>query len=257
VQAAIDSVVSQNVEGMEIIVSDDASTDGTADCVASYRDTRIKLLRHVDNVGAQGNWNRMLEIATGTYIKLMPQDDLLRPNCLARQVAVLEADTAQRIALVFGARDIINSEGHVIARRGLGRRRGGRIAARDLIRSCVRSGTNVIGEPGAVLFRRRLAQEIGAFDATQPYVIDLDYWFRLLAHGDAWYLSEPVSAFRVSRQSWSVAIGRKQGSQFHSFLDRMKATRLIDVSAFDIALGKLIANCNNLLRLAFYRFVVR
>jgi glycosyltransferase involved in cell wall biosynthesis len=257
IQAAIDSVLSQGIGGLELIVADDNSSDGTADIVASYRDSRIRLERNAANLGAQGNWNRVLTLATGDYIKLMPQDDLLRPGCLPRQIAVLDADTTEEIALVFGARDIIGANGRVIARRGLGRRTSGRVTARGLVRQCVRRGTNMIGEPGAVLFRRSFADKVGLFDASQPYVIDLDYWLRLLAHGDAWYLAEPVSAFRISRTSWSVAIGRNQGGQYASFLDRMQCARLIQVSAFDIMLGKFVAQINNILRLMFYRLVIR
>jgi hypothetical protein len=121
----------------------------------------------------------------------------------------------------------------------------------------VRKGTNVIGEPGAVLFRRSLAERVGRFDSAQPYVIDLDYWLRLLAHGDAWYMKQSVSAFRVSSGSWSVAIGTRQSRQFADFLDRVQQTGLISVSRWDVAIGKMQAKLNNVLRLLFYKLVVR
>ena len=62
----------------------------------------------------------------------------------------------------------------------------------------MRWGTNLIGEPGAVLFRRDLALKVGGFYAENPYVIDLDYWLRLLAQGDAYYLDQPLASFRVN-----------------------------------------------------------
>lgn len=257
IRPALDSVFAQDGIDLEVIVTDDNSRDGTADIVESYGDPRIRLVRNPSNLGPEGNWNRALELATGTYVKLLPQDDTLHPGSLAQQIAVLEADTDQAIALVFGAREIIDTHGRVISLRGLHGRQSGRISAADLSRLCVRKGTNVIGEPGAVLFRRSLASRIGTFDAAQPYVIDLDYWLRLLAHGDAWYLEKPVSAFRVSSGSWSVAIGSSQSRQYSNFLDRMRSIGLIDPSWLDLAIGKLNARVNNVLRLVFYKVIVR
>lgn len=255
IRAAIDSVLSQGVDDLEVIVTDDNSSDATAEVVAAYADPRIKFSRNRSNLGAQGNWNYALSLATGRYVKLMPQDDLIRPGALAKQIAVLEEDVHEEIAFVFGARDIINAKDRVIARRGMASLGSGRLSANALITSCVRFGTNRVGEPGAVLFRRSAALRIGMFDGSEPYVIDLDYWFRLLTLGDAWYLAEPVSAFRVSGGSWSIAIGRRQAAQFAAFLDRMQSTKIICVGRYDLLMGRIMARCNNYMRLLVYRLV--
>lgn len=254
---ALDSVLSQTGVDLELIVADDNSQDGSADIASSYQDERIRLFRSPSNLGPEGNWNRALRLAAGKYVKLLPQDDLLHPGSLARQVAALDDDREERIALVFGTREIIDSNGRVLARRGFNRAASGRIPAATLLRECVRKGTNVIGEPGAVLFRRSLAEKIGPFDARQGYVVDLDYWIRLLAHGDAWYLTEPVSSFRVSGGSWSVAIGRQQSRQYTEFIARMNEAGLVSGSAADFAVGKAAALMNNVMRLIFYRMFVR
>jgi glycosyltransferase involved in cell wall biosynthesis len=255
--AALDSVLSQDGVDLEIIITDDNSRDDTLAIVGAYRDPRIRVERSPVNLGAEANWNRALGLARGPYIKLFPQDDLLLPGSLAEQVAIFEADRGQDIALVFGARQIIGNHGRILARRGLKGVKSGRVAAGALARRCVRSGTNVIGEPGGVLFRRALAERIGGFDGAQPYVIDLDYWLRLLAHGDAWYVAEPVCAFRVSGGSWSVAIGTRQSRQYGDFLDRMQRAKLISASRAEMAIGKINARINNVLRLIFYKLVVR
>ena len=257
IRPAIDSVRAQDGVDWEIIVTDDKSRDGTAEIVAAYADPRIRVERNPANLGPEGNWNRALALARGTYIKLLPQDDLLQPGSLAAQVAVLAGDCDERVALAFGAREIIDDGGRVLARRGLKGVPTGRIAAATLRRACVRRGTNVIGEPGAVLFRRSLAQRIGGFDGQQGYVIDLDYWLRLLAHGDAWYSDATVSAFRVARGSWSVAIGNQQSRQYMDFLRRVRASGLLAPTRIDMALGRINARINQAMRLAFYRLIVR
>lgn len=207
---AIASVLAQTLDDFELLVIDDGSPDGTAEVVAGFPDPRLRYLRNASNLGPEGNWNRCLAEARGRYFKLLPHDDLLAPRCLERQAAVLDADADERVALVFAAREVIGPDDRVLTRRGYPGAREGRIAASQVLRQSVRRGTNLLGEPGAVLFRRALAQRVGAFDARQPYVIDLDYWFRLLAHGDAYYCDEALASFRVSASQWSVALGRQQ-----------------------------------------------
>lgn len=257
IRAAIDSVLAQDFQDFELIVVDDNSSDETAAVVAACADPRVRLECNSVNLGPEGNWNRAVSLAHGAYLKLLPQDDLLEPGGLAAQVAVLDADPDEAIALVFGARRIIDAQGKVIARRGCAGVEPGRVPAAWLARQSVRKGTNVIGEPGAVLFRRSLSERIGGFDGSQGFVIDLDYWLRLLAHGDGYYMARPVSSFRVSRGSWSVAIGARQSQEYAAFLDRMRAAGLVRASAAELAEGKARAWLNNVLRLIFYKVIVR
>lgn len=254
---AIESVLAQSFTDFELIVIDDGSPDDTRAVVQRFNDPRLVYLRNESNLGPQGNWNRCLYEARGTYFKLLPHDDLLHPLCLERQVAVLEADRDERIALVFTARDVLGPGGRVLARRGYPGGHEGPVSGAAVMRACVRRGTNLIGEPGAVLFRKALADKIGAFDATNPYVIDLDYWFRLLAYGDAYFCAEPLASFRVSGGSWSVAIGTDQSKDFRNFVSRFASHGVLPATSVDHVCGRITPTLNNLARLLFYRLYVR
>ena len=254
---AIESVLAQTDSDFELIVIDDGSPDDTRAVVERFADPRLRYVRNARNLGPEGNWNRCLELASGTYFKLLPHDDLLHPRCLERQRAVLDADLDERVALVFSARDVVGADGRLLTRRGYPGGHEGIIGASSVMGACVRRGTNLLGEPGAVLMRKSLADRIGPFDATNPYVIDLDYWFRLLAHGDAYYCAEALAGFRVSGGSWSVAIGSKQSTDFREFVDRMKARGALSATAFDRCCGRLTPALNNLARLIFYRLYLR
>ena len=251
--AAIESVLAQTYTDFELIVVDDDSPDDTRAVVERFSDPRVIYLRNEKNLGPQGNWNRCLEVAAGDYFKLLPHDDLLHPRCLQRQVGVLDADTEQTIALVFCAREVLGPDARLLMRRGYPGGREGLIDRNALIRACVRRGTNLIGEPGAVLLRKATAAKVGGFDATNPYVIDLDYWFRLLAHGDAYFCEEALAAFRVSPTQWSVAIGAHQSSDFRNFVARFAARGASPASAVDHLFGRFTPGLNNLARLIFYR----
>ena len=235
--SAIDSVLNQTYQNFEIWILDDNSPDDTQTVVSRYSDPRITYIRNPKNMGPEGNWNRCLELARGKYFKLLPHDDVLASDCLEKQVSVLEEDRALEIALVFGSREIIDPEGRILMTRGLPRAQAGRIEGLMLIKRCIRAGTNLIGEPGNVLFRRELITRVGVYDATHPYLVDLDYWFRILQHGDAHYTSTRSSSFRVCPGSWSVAIGGKQYRDFKGLVDKFHADTRFRISGADRAIG--------------------
>lgn len=255
--ATIESVLNQEYRDFELLIVDDHSIDNTADVVARYRDPRLRFMKNAKNLGPEANWNRCLHEARGRYIKLLPQDDLIAPTCLAKQVAVFEQIGGERIALVFCARRIIDGDGRQIMIRHYGQRSDGVISAQDVVRKCFRRGTNLIGEPGSVLFRTDQARRVGAFDATYPYVIDLDYWFRLLHHGDAYYITDTLSSFRLTVGSWSVAIGERQGTEFRGFVRRIAAAPGFFGTWFDLLCANVMATLNTYLRLVVYRLFLK
>ncbi len=256
IAAAIESVLNQSYANFELVIIDDNSQDNTIAKIRQYRDARIRLLQNATNLGPEGNWNRCLAEARGKYIKVLPQDDLLASACLEQQVAILERDLAAQIVLVFCARAIVDGQGRPILLRAYTGARSGVIPAHKLTRQCLQRGTNLIGEPGAVLFRAETAAAIGPFDASIPYVLDLDYWFRLLLQGDAYYLAETLASFRVSPGSWSVAIGARQSIDYRRFIKKIAGNPAFPAGCIDILCGAMMARLNNYLRLAFYRWIL-
>ena len=110
VAEALDCLLSQTFKDLEVIVSDNASTDATADIVRSYaeRDPRVKYYRNPTNIGAQPNYNRTFERAAGKYFKWHACDDLCAPTYLEKCVAALESDPSavlcqSRTVLIDGA----------------------------------------------------------------------------------------------------------------------------------------------------------
>src|SRR4051812_42061996 len=175
IASAIESVLAQTLDDLELIVIDNDSDDGTYERAAAFGDRRVRCLRNPTNLGAEGNWNRCLREASGRYVKILPHDDLLAPECLARQAAILDRDERHELALVGCARHIVDADGRrLFTPRPLGSRPR-RLDGRAVFRRCLHRGTNVLGEPGAVLFRRDVAERVGPFDATYPFVLDLDY----------------------------------------------------------------------------------
>lgn len=97
---ALDSLLSQTFTDFEVIISDNASTDRTPDICAAYleQDARIRYYRNPQNIGAAPNFNRVFELATGTYFKWAAADDMLAPTFLEKCVSVLDTDSSVVVA---------------------------------------------------------------------------------------------------------------------------------------------------------------
>ncbi len=91
---AIDSILSQTWQDLELVVSDNASTDRTAEICRDFAagDARIRYVRNELNLGAAPNYNRTFDLARGEYFKWAAHDDVLAPRYLERCLAALEGE---------------------------------------------------------------------------------------------------------------------------------------------------------------------
>lgn len=240
IAATLESVLGQTYRHFEIIVIDDRSTDNTVPAIKRFSDPRIRLVENETNLGLGGNWNKALSCATGTYIKLLCADDLVYPDCLRRQVEVLEDPSHSGAVLAVCNTDLINANSQVIYRRRV-RCRPGLVNGRQLIRRSVRWGTNLVGEPAAGLFRREVLSRAGLFDPGNPYLIDLAFWAALLRHGDAFVDKSRLAAFRISAGAMSTKLGWHQAASFRRFIGDMRADPFHRASAADAVLGCLLS----------------
>ncbi|HEU5297043.1 MAG TPA: glycosyltransferase [Burkholderiaceae bacterium] len=93
-RSAMDSILGQSLRDIELIVSDNASTDSTAEICNEYarRDQRVRYLRQPENIGAPRNWNLVAREARGSYLKWASANDYCDPSMLESCVAALEAE---------------------------------------------------------------------------------------------------------------------------------------------------------------------
>ena len=107
----LDSVLNQTYKNIEIIITDDLSSDDTENIIKSYHDERIKYFVNTQRSGLAGNWNESLKKSSGEFIKILCQDDLLMPDAVEKQVNALNSSDA---SCVIGNTTVINSRGETI-----------------------------------------------------------------------------------------------------------------------------------------------
>lgn len=237
--ATLHSAVAQDVEDLEILVLDNASTDRTAAIVAGVRDPRIRLERNPRTLPLVENWNRAVELSRGELVKLVCADDLVHPHALRMQAEVLDSDPA--IALVASRRHMIDDDGRLLgANRGL---RGllGRHDGRSVAAHVVRSGANPIGEPGNVMFRRRTFDATRGFDGELMFPMDLVLWMELAAHGDFVGMPQSLAAFRAGAYSISAQRSSRQYHEQQQLTRRIAADPRWRLGPVDRLVGQTMA----------------
>ena len=90
--SAIESILSQSYSDFELVISDNCSDDGTAEICERFaaRDDRVRVLRNETNIGAAGNFNRVVEISRGEFFAWANHDDMWSPEYFERCVDLLD-----------------------------------------------------------------------------------------------------------------------------------------------------------------------
>ena len=110
---ALSSALAQTYPNLEVVVSDNASEDGTEEFMASQHDARLRYHRHPVNVGANANFNACLDLAQGRYFLLLLDDDLLDSTFIARAVEALAGSDP---GVVLGGTQVIDAMGRIQSR---------------------------------------------------------------------------------------------------------------------------------------------
>jgi glycosyltransferase involved in cell wall biosynthesis len=113
---SIESLLSQTYRDFVLVISDNASTDGTAAICERFAraDSRVRYHRNPENIGMNPNFNRVFELTQSRYLKWSTDDDYWMPDMLADAVAILESDPS--ICLAYPWAVLIDGEGRELSR---------------------------------------------------------------------------------------------------------------------------------------------
>ena len=184
---AIESALAQTHPPLEVIVVDDGSTDETPSVLAAHGD-RIRAIRQ-PNGGAGAARNTGIAAARGDYLAFLDSDDLWRRDKLELQLARFARDPD--LGLVHCGVETIDE---------LGRTTGYLLEGREgwMAMEMLRLDREVIQAPGSnVMVPRRVAEEVGGFDARLPPSEDWDFAYRVAVGRRIGYVAEPLLRYRL------------------------------------------------------------
>ena len=111
IRQSLDSLLAQTYPHFVLVISDNASTDGTGQICQQYAaaDSRIKYSRNETNIGNPRNFNRVAGLAETRYLKWSTADDFWEPTFLERALEVMERDST--IALCYPQAALVDANG--------------------------------------------------------------------------------------------------------------------------------------------------
>jgi len=234
----IESVLNQTFTDFEIIISDDGSSDKTLEIVGSFNDPRIVRIDRLSKVGAEANWNNAVATASASLVKLVCQDDLLYPQCLEVEVQTMNKSENQDVSFCFHLRDFVTPNSHKLSARRVGYSNLQKYSKTEILTKVVRSGGNPIGEPMAVTMRKLSLNSAGKFRG--EYVIDLDMWSKLSDQGSALFIEQHLSAFRISKTSWTSNLKKSHLSSVRTLSKKLQIDSDGAITKFDLLRGQIV-----------------
>jgi len=199
-QDTLQSACVQTYKNLEIIVQDNASTDGTAEIIdrMSGQDPRILCERNAANVSMAVNWNLVTRRPRGKYVLLLSADDLIDPTFVQTCVEHLESDHEL---------DFVSTEHRLLSGSGIRSRKITSAAGRKMVK-CTEI---LLKNPFSInftVFRRayleRLSMTPGRVFRDPYYTCDYDLWIRSgRAAANVYFVPEAMATYRVHDASLS------------------------------------------------------
>ena len=206
---AIDSVLAQTYQSIELIVVDDGSTDGTRSVIDGFG-TRIKLISQ-EHCGVYPARNAGLRHARGELVSFIDSDDAWLPDKIAAQIKLARRP---EVGLVFGDAIHVTAPFEGAQRTGLtsfqvSPPRRGRAADRFMWCNFVPTCT--------VLVRRTCLEASGGFSEASGISADYLAWFRIALYHELDYLDWPVAEYTVHADGISYDLGRSLVARIRLF----------------------------------------
>ncbi|MBI4021826.1 MAG: glycosyltransferase [Candidatus Andersenbacteria bacterium] len=205
IEEALASVLRQTYQNIELLVVDDASSDGTGEIVRQIGGPKLRLKRNEARLGLTRSLNRGLALARGEFIARLDDDDVwVGRDKLVKQVGFLKQHPD--VGLVGTQNMVVDERGREMYRWRVQNK--DEAIRRDLLQrnQFVHSG---------VLVRREAMRQAGGYDERRRYAQDYELWLRI---GTKWQLANLPDMWVKQRVNRRGVTSRHNLAQFGSFL---------------------------------------
>jgi Glycosyl transferase family 2 len=223
ITAAVETVLNQKIQDMELIVVDDGSTDGTPDRVKKIKDSRIRLICMEQN-RLHHPRNFALSMAEGRYIAFQNSDDLWLPGKLKAQIDIMEG--RGKVVACFSGVELIDEKGEVAAPSWA----DGSFTTQNRTNVAWLRRFFAYGNCLCItsaLVRHSALKKTGNFRGSLIQLSDLDLWVRLAAIGEFYIIEKKLSCMRIVPNKMSKKGATSMAVPFSTLNMMQMAARLI------------------------------
>ena len=188
---ALESIGAQDHLGVETIIVDGGSTDGSVELIRAWAEARPGRARWISEPdrGQADAINKGFAMATGDVVGWLNADDLLEPDAVATTMQAFGEDP--ELGFVWGFCLVIDHEGHPL------------YVQNPFVRedfAILRRHRNFVPQPGS-FFRRSLLARFGPLDASYHYMFDYEFFLRLAGSVKARFIPSVLARFRLHAES--------------------------------------------------------
>lgn len=199
IDKTLNSLINQSYKNIEIIVSDNASTDSTVEIVKKFmlKDDRVKLVANKENLGFSGNLNKTVSEATSEYVCLYHADDIYEETIVEEQFKYLESSdcvAAFTLGKMIDGNDNLIPNNFILNKNNL---KDNKVFNHDMfLKSLLKNGGSQFICP-SLMIKKAAFQKVGGFDTNVRMIEDQDMWLRLLENGNIAVIAKELIRYRI------------------------------------------------------------
>lgn len=180
VEEALNSVLAQTYKNIELLIADDSSTDNSKVVIENWCKTHpnVAFVANTTNLGNTKTFNKMLALSKGEYVMDLAADDVLLPDCIAKQLQAFEHSKFKNTGIVYGNAEIISENNDHLEFYYEVDEKGNILnppPSGDIYRSVVGQFNKICSVSSLV--KREVYDKLGGYDENLAYE-DLDLWIR-------------------------------------------------------------------------------
>lgn len=204
-EKALYSIINQSYKNLEIIISDNASTDNSWELIKKFQkdDSRIKISKNFKNIGYSANCNKMIKAATGRLIAIYHSDDIYHKDIVKESFEILNSN--KELSGIFTLYRKIDNEDNIGLKAYYPLKKEGevsRVSLDEYIDSILITGGSPFCCPTSMI-RKEVYQKLNGYDENLKFIEDQDMWARILLTGELAIINKSLIYYRIHESQGS------------------------------------------------------
>lgn len=222
VTETLDSIYNQSFKNIELVISDDASTDNTKEVITDWVNTHkdrffnVVLNFNKENLGISGNHTKGIKLANGEFVKYIGGDDILLPDAINKMYDFLKKNPDARFCGSIVQSFYKKGNQYKILDEIPNKKTVKKIINADVIKQFRLCAQNRFIPASGTFFRKSIFEDYGYFDKDYRTFEDWHQWLKFLSKGErSFFLNEHTVLFRKHSKSVSASVFYSHNSEFY------------------------------------------